>query len=274
MPTALDGALEPFQPGVSADGFEVFVPDLVDGIVVLRVVDRPDACEECLPILTRAFRNGWLDTRHTFSFGGYHDPRYTGFRDLLVINEDRVQPSRGFGTHGHDNMEIISYVLAGALQHRDSLGTGSIIRPGEVQRMTAGTGVTHSEFNPSSTELVHFLQIWIVPDVRGLEPSYEQRAFASPELRNTLRLVAARDGRDGAVTIHQDVEVFASRADTGTRIAHRVRPGRHAWIQVMDGVLDVNDLALAAGDGAAVSDEPDLRLHARAAAHFLLFDLA
>jgi quercetin 2,3-dioxygenase len=218
-------------------------------------------------------KHGWLDTRHTFSFGGYQDPRYTGFRDLLVINEDRVQPARGFGTHSHDNMEIISYVLEGALQHRDSLGTGSIIRPGEVQRMTAGTGVTHSEFNPSSTELVHFLQIWIVPDARDLAPSYEQRAFAPAELHNTLRCIGTRDGRDGTVTIHQDVEVFASRADIGTEIAHRVRPGRHAWVQVMDGVLEVNDLVLSAGDGAAVSDEPDVRLRARIGSHVLLFDL-
>ena len=187
---------------------------------------------------------GWLDTRHTFSFGRYYDPRYTGFRNLLVINEDRVQPSRGFNAHSHDDMEIISYVLEGALEHRDSLGTGSIIRADDVQRMTAGTGVTHSEFNPSATEPVHFLQIWISPDEQGLEPSYEQRAFPPGALGGTLRLIGARGGRDGAITIHQDVEVFASRLDAGTSIAHKLSSGRHAWIQVIDGVLDVSGLSL------------------------------
>jgi redox-sensitive bicupin YhaK (pirin superfamily) len=218
--------------------------------------------------------HGWLDTRHTFSFARYYDPRYTGFRDLVVINEDRVQPSRGFGAHAHADMEILSYVLDGALEHRDSLGTGSIIRPGEVQRMTAGTGVTHSEFNPSATEPVHFLQVWLTPDAHGLAPSYEQRAFTPAELRGGLKLIGARDSRDGAVTVHQDVEVFASRLDPGTSITHKLRPGRHAWIQMIDGVLDVNGLGLSTGDGAAVSDEAELRVHAETASHFLLFDLA
>jgi len=218
--------------------------------------------------------HGWLDTRHTFSFARYHDPRYTGFRGLLVINEDRVQPSRGFGAHAHADMEILSYVLEGALEHRDSLGTGSIIRPGEVQRMTAGTGVTHSEFNPSATEPVHFLQIWLTPDTRGLAPGYEQRAFAPAGLRGGLRLIGARDGRDGAVTIHQDVEVFASRLDAGVSLAHKLPPGRHAWLQVIEGALDVNGTDLSAGDGAAVSDEAELRMRARTDTHFLLFDLA
>lgn len=218
--------------------------------------------------------HGWLDTRHTFSFARYHDPRYAGFRDLLVINEDRVQPSRGFGAHSHADMEILSYVLEGALEHRDSLGTGSIIRPGDVQRMTAGTGVTHSEFNPSPTEPVHFLQIWLTPERRGLTPSYEQRSFVPAELRGALRLVAARDGRDLAVTIHQDAEVFASRLGAGADVVHKPRPGRHAWIQVIEGDVDVNGVALARGDGAAVSDEAELRVRARTDSHFLLFDLA
>jgi redox-sensitive bicupin YhaK (pirin superfamily) len=218
--------------------------------------------------------HGWLDTRHTFSFARYHDPRYDGFRSLLVINEDRVQPSRGFGTHSHDNMEIISYVVEGTLQHRDSLGTGSLIRPGDVQRMTAGTGVTHSEFNPSTAEPVHFLQIWITPDEQDLAPAYEQRTFPPEELQGTLKLVAARHGRDRAITIHQDVEVFAGRLAAGSSIAHKLRPGRHAWIQIIEGALDLNDVGLSAGDGAAMSDEEELRLRAEADSHFLLFDLA
>jgi quercetin 2,3-dioxygenase len=218
--------------------------------------------------------HGWLDSFHTFSFAGYRDPRHTGFRDLLVINEDRVAPGRGFGAHSHDNMEIISYVLEGALEHRDSLGTGSIIRPGDVQRMTAGTGVTHSESNPSPTQPVHFLQIWITPDEDDLEPSYEQRTPAPAELRGTLKRIGARDGRDGAVTIHQDVEVFASRLDAGATVRHPLRAGRHAWVQVIEGDMDLNGVALAAGDGAAVSDEEELRLRASRDAHFLLFDLA
>ena len=219
-------------------------------------------------------RHGWLDSRHTFSFARYYDPHHTGFRDLLVINEDRVQPSRGFGAHSHDNMEILSYVLEGALEHRDSLGTGSIIHPGDVQRMTAGTGVRHSEFNPSTTEPVHFLQIWITPDTENLAPSYEQRTLPPAELSGSLRRVASKDGRDGAVTIHQDVEVFASRLDAGTSIVHKLAAGRHAWVQIVQGQLDVNGLHLSSGDGAAISDESELRLDAKTGTHFLLFDLA
>jgi quercetin 2,3-dioxygenase len=220
--------------------------------------------------------HGWLDTRHTFSFARYYDRRYTGFRDLLVINEDRVQPSQGFPTHSHDNMEIISYVVEGALEHRDSLGNGSIIRPGDVQRMSAGTGVTHSEFNPSATEPVHFLQIWITPDRQGLTPSYEQQTIASTELRDTLKLVAAKDGGGGggAVAIHQDARVFASRITAGATLTHKLGPQRHAWIQVIDGSLKVDDVPLIAGDGAAVSDEAGLALEAVTDAHVLLFDLA
>jgi quercetin 2,3-dioxygenase len=218
-------------------------------------------------------RHGWLDSYHTFSFADYYDPRYTGFRTLRVINEDRVQPGRGFGTHPHRDMEIISYVLEGALEHKDSLGTGSIIRPGEVQRMSAGTGVTHSEFNPSPVEPVHFLQIWILPERVGLPPSYEQRAFPAAEKQGTLRLVASRDGREGSVTIHQAVDLYTSVLAPGETVTHRLAPGRHAWVQVARGVLTLNDTALSAGDGAAVSEEALLTLTATAQAEVLLFDL-
>src|SRR5438552_9465559 len=219
-------------------------------------------------------QHGWLESYHTFSFADYYDPRFMGFRALRVINEDRVQPGQGFPTHSHRDMEIISYVLEGALEHRDSLGNGSIIRPGDVQRMSAGTGVTHSEFNPSATEPVHFLQIWITPDEQDLKPSYEQRTIAPAELQDTLRLVAATDGGDDAVTIHQDAKVFASRITAGASLTHKLGPGRHAWIQVIDGVLKFNGLSLTSGDGAAVSDEGQLRLDALAPSHFVLFDLA
>jgi redox-sensitive bicupin YhaK (pirin superfamily) len=218
---------------------------------------------------------GWLDSRHTFSFGDYHDERFMGFRDLRVINDDRVRASRGFGTHGHRDMEIVSYVLEGALEHRDSLGTGSVIRPGEVQRMSAGSGVTHSEFNASETDDVHFLQIWILPAARGLAPSYEQRPFPPEEKRGRLRLVGAPDGRDGAVTIHQDVAVYATLLDPGQRVAHRLRPGRYGWIQVVRGSVRANETtALAEADGAAVADEALVSLQAHDAAEVLLFDLA
>jgi len=218
--------------------------------------------------------HGWLSSRHTFSFGNYHDPRFMGFRTLRVINEDRVQPGQGFGTHPHRDMEILSYVLDGALEHEDSLGNGSIIRPGEVQRMSAGTGVTHSEFNPSPGELVHFLQIWILPEAVGMPPSYQQREFSRQERRDTLRLVAARDGRDGAVSIHQDADVYASLLSAGTEVVHPLRDGRHAWVQVARGDVTLNGNALAAGDGAAASGERELRIAADNAAELLLFDLA
>jgi quercetin 2,3-dioxygenase len=219
-------------------------------------------------------RHGWLDSRHTFSFADYHDPRYMGFRQLRVINEDRVQPGRGFGTHSHQDMEILSYVLDGALEHRDSLGTGSIIRPHEVQRMSAGTGVSHSEFNASQTDVVHFLQIWILPEPRGLPPSYEQRAFTPEEARGRLRLVAARDGRENAVTIHQDVSVYVTLLEHDQRVAHALAPGRHAWIQVARGAVSVNGTTLGAGDGVALSGEERIELTAAGPAEALLFDLA
>lgn len=217
---------------------------------------------------------GWLDSRHTFSFGEYYDPRYMGFRALRVINEDRVRPGYGFPTHPHRDMEIISYVLDGALEHKDSMGTGSIIKPGEVQRMSAGTGVLHSEANPSKDKPVHFLQIWLLPESRGIAPSYEQKQFPDTEKQGRLRLVAARDARDGAVAIHQDVDLYAGRFNAGDGTRFELRPGRHAWIQVARGEVTINGKALAQGDGAAVSDEPSLDLQATADAEILVFDLA
>jgi len=220
------------------------------------------------------FDHGWLDTRHTFSFADYHDPRHMGFRQLRVINEDRVKPGRGFGTHAHRDMEIVTYVLDGALEHKDSMGNGSIIRPGDVQRMTAGTGVTHSEYNPSPTDPVHLLQIWILPEREALEPGYEQRTFPAAERRKRLRLVASRDGRDGSVTIHQDADILAALLDAGDEVSHALRPGRHAWVQVARGSVDVNGTALAAGDGAALSNEARVTLRADEPSEVLVFDLA
>ena len=216
----------------------------------------------------------WLSSRHTFSFADYDDPRHMGFRSLRVINEDRVQPGAGFPTHGHRDMEIVTYVVAGALEHKDSLGTGSVIRPGDVQRMTAGTGVTHSEYNPSRSEPVHFLQIWILPERQGLPPGYEQRAFPPTEMQGRLRLVAARDGREGSVTLHQDARLFAARLAAGDEILHRVAPGRHAWVQVVRGSLVLNGTGMVQGDGAAASGEAQLDIRAREPAEILLFDLA
>ena len=218
--------------------------------------------------------HGWLESRHTFSFGGYHDPSQMGFRALRVINEDRVQPGRGFGEHGHRDMEILSWVLAGALAHRDSLGHGSVIRPGELQRMSAGTGVLHSELNASRDEEVHFLQIWVLPERVGLPPSYEQRPFPEVERRDRLRLVAAREPRDGAVRIHQDAELYAALLGADKSLRHVLAKGRHAWLQVARGAVDLGDLRLAAGDGAAVWDEPCLSIRADEPAELLLFDLA
>lgn len=220
------------------------------------------------------FDHGWLDTYHTFSFADYYDPAHMGFRALRVINEDRVQPGKGFGTHGHRDMEIITYVLGGALEHKDSLGTGSVIRPGEVQRMSAGTGVTHSEYNHSRSEIVHLLQIWLLPERQGLEPSYEQRAFPAAERQGTLRLVASPGGRDGSVTVHQDVRLYASLLSPTDQVTHRLQGGRHAWLQVARGRVTANGSELHTGDGAAVSDEAALDIGATAASEVLLFDLA
>ena len=217
--------------------------------------------------------HGWLDTWHTFSFSDYYDPRFMGFSALRVINEDFVAPGRGFPTHGHRDMEIITYVLEGALEHRDSLGTGSIIRPGEVQRMSAGTGVRHSEANPSSAEPVHLLQIWIHPAAANIAPGYEQKAFADEEKRGRLRLVASPDGADGSVTIHQDARVYATLLGPGQQVVHRLAPGRHAWVHVARGSLTLNGEHLAAGDGAAIIAESALTLVGEHDAEALLFDL-
>jgi len=217
---------------------------------------------------------GWLDSRHTFSFGEYHDPRQMGFGPLRVINEDRVSPGQGFGTHGHADMEIISYVLEGALEHKDSIGTGSVIRPGDVQVMSAGTGIRHSEFNHSKTQPVHFLQIWVVPDRKGIVPRYEQKTFADADKRGVLRLVGSSDGRDGSVVIHQDVELLASILDAGERVTRALSSGRKAWVQVARGAVAVNGHDLDAGDGAAIQGEPALDLRPKAGgAEILLFDL-
>jgi redox-sensitive bicupin YhaK (pirin superfamily) len=217
---------------------------------------------------------GWLDSKHTFSFGHYHDPAQMGFRALRVINEDRVIPGAGFPTHGHRDMEIISYVLDGALAHKDSTGTEAVIRPGEVQRMTAGTGVRHSEFNASDKEPVHFLQIWILPDEEGLAPGYEQRAFADAEKRGKLRLVASRDGRNSSVTVHQDVDLYATLLGADDKVSYDLKPGRHAWVQVARGQVRLNGELLKEGDGAAIVQVETIALEGATDAEVLLFDLA
>jgi redox-sensitive bicupin YhaK (pirin superfamily) len=217
--------------------------------------------------------HGWLDTRHTFSFASYHDPGHMGFRSLRVINEDRVQPGEGFGTHAHRDMEILTWVLDGALEHKDSMGNGSVIRPGDLQRMSAGTGVTHSEFNPSREAPVHFLQIWLLPRERGLPPGYEQKHFTQEVRRGRLCLIAAGDGRGGAVTIHQDADVWAALLQAGESVRHALAPGRYAWLHVARGAVSLNGSMLGAGDGAAVSDEAELEITAAAPAEVLLFDL-
>ncbi|MBI1845859.1 MAG: pirin family protein [Candidatus Rokubacteria bacterium] len=220
------------------------------------------------------FDHGWLDTRHTFSFADYHDPRHMGFRHLRVINEDRVQGGQGFPRHGHRDMEIISYVLEGELRHHDSLGNGSVIRSGDVQRMSAGTGVLHSEANASPDTVVHFLQIWLLPGQAGLAPGYEQKTFSDADKRGRLRLVASPDGRDGSVMIHQNVELHAAILDPGRELVHKPAPGRHAWLQVARGAVTLNGARLDQGDGAAVSDEPSLAIVGVEPAEVLLFDLA
>jgi redox-sensitive bicupin YhaK (pirin superfamily) len=216
------------------------------------------------------FDHGWLDTYHTFSFADYYDPEFMGFRALRVINEDRVQPGRGFGTHSHRDMEIVTYVLDGELQHRDSMGTGSILRPGEVQRMSAGTGVLHSEVNPSRDRSVHLLQIWLLPDRRGLKPEYEQKTFPAEERAGRLRLVASPDGSDGSLTLHQDAKILAGTILDS--VQYDLQPGRYAWLQVARGSLDLNGKTLNSGDGAAIENEPTLTLHGKDA-EVLLFDL-
>ncbi|HWT16062.1 MAG TPA: pirin family protein [Patescibacteria group bacterium] len=216
---------------------------------------------------------GWLDSRHTFSFGHYYDPAQMGFGPLRVINEDRVAPGGGFPTHGHANMEIISVVLGGALEHRDSLGTGSVIRPGDVQRMSAGSGIQHSEFNASNAAPVHFLQIWIQPDRLNIAPGYEQKHFDADARRGRLCLLASGDGRDGALTIRQNADLFGSVLPAGDTVVHAFAPGRRGWVHVARGEIDVNGERLQAGDGAAIENERALRIGAARDAEFLLFDL-
>jgi quercetin 2,3-dioxygenase len=218
---------------------------------------------------------GWLDSRHSFSFGQYQDPDHMGFGPLRVINDDRVAPGGGFPTHPHSDMEIISYVIEGALEHKDSLGTGSVIRPGDVQRMSAGSGIRHSEFNASKTEPVHFLQIWVIPEAKGIAPGYEQKTFSDADKRGKLRLVGSRDGRDGSVTIHQDVDFYAALLSQGQSITHDVASGRAAWVQVASGSVTLNGETLRAGDGAAVTSLGSLRLEGKelTAAEVLVFDL-
>ena len=222
------------------------------------------------------FDFGWLDTRHTFSFGDYHDPRFMGFRDLRVINEDWVRPGQGFGRHPHRDMEIVTYVLEGSIHHADSMGTSSTIRPGEVQRMTAGRGVTHSEANASQTEDLHLMQVWILPERTGLDPSYEQRAFPDDERRGRLRVVASRDGRDGSLTIHQDASMLVGLLARGQSVEHRFEPTRAGWLQVLRGEVAAGGERLAAGDGLAVSDEAALSIRSESEedAEVMLFDLA
>jgi redox-sensitive bicupin YhaK (pirin superfamily) len=220
------------------------------------------------------FDHGWLNTYHTFSFDQYYDRRYMGFRNLRVINEDFVAPGRGFPKHGHRDMEIITYILEGALKHEDSMGNGSVIRPGDVQRMTAGTGVRHSEQNASDTERVHLLQIWILPHTVELEPGYEQKAFTEDERRGRLRLIASEDGREGSVLVHQDVSLFASVLSSGQEVEQTIDPLRYAWIQVARGSVEVNDEKADQGDGLVVAGESNLRIRAQQDAELLLFDLA
>ena len=216
---------------------------------------------------------GWLHSRHTFSFGSYFDPQQAGFSDLLVINDDRVSPGRGFDTHGHRDMEIFSYVLEGGLQHRDSMGTGSVIRPGDVQMMSAGSGVMHSEFNASREELVHFLQIWIVPDRKGVVPRYQQRHFTADEKRGRLRLIISPDGADGSLSVYQDARVYAGLFDGGERQALPLAAGRYAYVHVARGSLEVNGHRLDEGDGARLRDPGEIHLSGGRAAEVLLFDL-
>ena len=218
--------------------------------------------------------HGWLRSFHTFSFADYYDPAHMGFRSLRVINEDRVEPGRGFGTHPHRDMEIVSYVLEGELSHKDSMGNGSVIRPGDVQRMSAGTGVLHSEYNPSASQGVHFLQIWLLPDRAGHLPSYEQKSFTAEDRAGGLRLVASPDGRDGSVTIHQDAKLFAGTFSDGQRARYELGPGRYAWVHVARGTVDVQGETLNAGDAAAIEQGGPIDVRGTSGGEVLLFDLA
>ena len=217
--------------------------------------------------------HGWLNTYHTFSFSTYRDPKHMGFRSLRVMNEDWVAPGQGFGTHPHQDMEIVTYVLEGALEHKDSMGNGEVLRPGEFQRMSAGTGITHSEFNPSDTEPVHLYQIWLFPDQKGLQPSYEQKRFPETERHNRLRLVASPTAEDGSLRIHQDARIYLGQLDQGNQILQQFASGRHGGLQVLRGSVSVNGRSLQTSDGAAVSDEAELAIRAAENAEIMLFDL-
>ncbi len=231
-------------------------------IIVRRAAERGHA------------NHGWLDTYHTFSFADYQDAEHGGFRSVRVINEDTVSPGRGFGTHAHQDMEILSYVLEGALEHRDSMGSGSVLRPGDVQRISAGTGITHSEFNHSQDDALRFLQIWILPSTKGTEPSYQEKHFSEDDKRGRLRLIVSPAGRDGSLEIHQDVAIYASVLGSGDSVDFDLQPGRHAWVQVARGALRLSGTDLKQGDGAAISDETRLTIEGTEDSEFLLFDLA
>jgi hypothetical protein len=215
--------------------------------------------------------HGWLDSRHTFSFAGYFDPKQMGFRTLRVINEDRVQPKMGFGMHDHQDMEIFSYVLEGALEHKDSMGNGSVLRPGEIQIMSAGTGILHSEFNPSDVAGVHFYQIWILPERKGLTPRYDQKMFAKEE--NRMCLVVSHDGRDGSLVIHQDADIYLANLAGPISVSHNLAPARHAWVQVLKGSIELSGEPMSEGDGAGISNEPTLDIQTKGTAEIMLFDL-
>ncbi len=220
-----------------------------------------------------AVKMGWLDAKHSFSFGSYYDPEHMGFGPLRVINEDRIQPAQGFGMHGHKDMEIVTYIIDGALEHRDSMGNGSVIRRGDVQRMTAGTGVMHSEFNHSDEKLTHLLQIWVLPERNGLEPGYEDKNFDDASKRNQLRLIASRDARDESLQIHKDVDLYASILESGSVLQHVLAPGRAGWVQVVSGSLDVNGERLTGGDGASISSVEAVDFVALEDTEFLFFDM-
>ena len=220
------------------------------------------------------FDHGWLNTYHTFSFGDYQDPKHHQFRALRVMNEDWVAPGQGFGMHPHRDMEIVTYVLEGALKHQDSMGNGEALRPGEFQRMSAGTGILHSEFNPSETEPVHLYQIWLFPEKKGLTPSYEQKGFPAEERLNRFRVVASPTAREGSLRIHQDAEIHLATLEAGKGVRHELKPGRNAWLQVLRGAVEADGQTLSAGDGLAYSEEPAVAVKATAAAEVMLFDLA
>lgn len=239
------------------------------------IVALEDQMQTLRPSDARGKANfGWLDSRHSFSFGQYRDPEHMGFGPLRVINEDRVAPGAGFDTHGHADMEILSVVLDGALEHKDSMGEAAVIRPGDVQRMSAGTGVRHSEYNASQADPVHFLQIWIIPERNGLRPSYEQARIPLSDREGRLRLLGSRQGRDGSITIHRDVDLYGSLLAAGARLVHPIEAGRGVWIQMIRGTVDANGARLSAGDGMAITDEAEVALEAASDAEFLLFDLA